>query len=340
MKLIVTGGAGFIGSNFIRYWLGQHPDDRIINIDKLTYAGNPANLEGLGNRHELVPLDICSPAVEEHLRGAEMVIHFAAESHVDRSIDSAEEFIRSNVLGTERLLCAARKQKVSRFVHVSTDEVYGALGATGEFTEDTPLAPNSPYAASKAGSDLIARSYFHTYGFPVVITRACNNYGPYQYPEKFVPLMTTNALEDKRVPVYGEGTQVREWIHVEDHCRAIEAVALRGRAGEAYNIGSGHRQSNLESVKMILALLGKPESLIEYVADRPGHDFRYALDCSKLRGELGWEPRHDWTKGLQQTVEWYRQNQAWVESVKSQSFRQYYAQMYEARDQFVQQAKA
>jgi dTDP-glucose 4,6-dehydratase len=228
---------------------------------------------------------------------------------------------------------------VGRFVHVSTDEVYGALGETGEFREDTPLAPNSPYAASKAGSDLIARSYFHTYGFPVVITRACNNYGPYQYPEKFIPLMTTNALENKRVPVYGKGAQVREWIHVEDHCRAIEAVAQKGRPGEAYNIGSGARQTNFETANMILALLGKPDSLIEYVADRPGHDFRYALDCSKLRNELGFTPKHNWTDGLRATVEWYKANTAWVESVKNQSFRQYYAHMYEARDQFVQKAQ-
>jgi dTDP-glucose 4,6-dehydratase len=344
MQLVVTGGAGFIGSNFVRYWLAEHPADTIVNIDKLTYAGNPANFEGLpaaqAARHTLVPLDICSPEVEQHMRGADMVIHFAAESHVDRSIDSAEEFIRTNVLGTERLLHAARKQKVGRFVHVSTDEVYGALGETGEFREDTPIAPNSPYAASKAGSDLVARSYFHTYGFPVVITRACNNYGPYQYPEKFIPLMTTNALENKRVPVYGKGAQVREWIHVEDHCRAIETVAAKGRPGEAYNIGSGARQTNFETVNMILALLGKPDSLIEYVADRPGHDFRYALDCSKLRNELGFAPKHNWTDGLRATVEWYKQNGAWVESVKNQSFRQYYSHMYEARDQFVQKAKS
>src|SRR3990172_2477372 len=246
MKLLVTGGAGFIGSNFIRYWLREHPADRIVNVDKLTYAGSQRNLEGLPDRHELICQDICDPGVEDLMEGADVVLHFAAESHVDRSIDSSEVFVRTNVLGTQRLLEAARRKRVSRFVHISTDEVYGALGDSGEFAEDMPLRPNSPHAASKAGADLLARSYFKTYNFPVVVTRAYNNSGPYQHPEKLIPLMTTNALEGLPLPVYGRGAQVREWIHVEDHCRALEAVLQRGRPGEVYNIGAGHRLTNLQ----------------------------------------------------------------------------------------------
>ena len=263
MKLLVTGGAGFIGSNFIRYWLRTHPSDQIVNIDKLTYAGNRQNLEGVDSRHELVCQDICEANLEAHLEGVEAVFHFAAESHVDRSIDSAEVFVRTNVLGTQRLLEAARRQRVSRFVLVSTDEVYGALGTSGEFAEDAPLRPNSPYAASKAAADLLARAYSKTHQFPVIVTRACNNYGPYQHPEKMIPLMTTNALADLPLPVYGQGAQVREWIHVEDHCGALEAVLSRGRPGEVYNVGTGHRLSNLELVQAIVRLLEKPEGYVE-----------------------------------------------------------------------------
>ena len=333
MKLLVTGGAGFIGSNFIHYWLRTHPSDQIVNVDHLTYAGNPQNLEGLPPGHELLCEDICDADLEARMEGVEVVFHFAAESHVDRSIDSAEVFIRTNVLGTQRLLEAARRRRVSRFVLVSTDEVYGALGATGECAEDAALRPNSPYAASKAAADLLARAYFKTHQFPVLVTRCCNNYGPYQHPEKMIPLMSTNALADTPLPVYGKGEQVREWIHAEDHCRALEAVFRRGQPGEVYNIGTAARLSNLELVQTILRLLDKPASLIQFVTDRPGHDFRYALDSSKARRELGWEPRISFEAGLAATLAWYRENRSWVESARNDSYRKYYAERYENRDQ-------
>ncbi|MBI2816626.1 MAG: dTDP-glucose 4,6-dehydratase [Acidobacteria bacterium] len=335
MKLLVTGGAGFIGSNFIRYWLRTHRTDCICNVDKLTYAGNLKNLDDLTHGHELVCRDICDescdPTLEDLMEGVDAVIHFAAESHVDRSIDSSAEFIRTNVMGTQRLLEVARRKRVARFVHISTDEVYGALGPTGEFTEQTPLDPNSPYAASKAGADMLARSYFRTHGLPVIVTRACNNYGPYQHPEKLIPLMTTNALEGLPLPVYGKGEQVREWLHVEDNCRAIEAVLARGVPGEVYNIGSGERHNNITIVKTILRLLDRPSSLIRFVEDRLAHDFRYALDCSKARRELQWEPQIRLEEGLQMTVTWYQANRAWVESAKNRPFKDYYSQMYESR---------
>ena len=336
MKLLVTGGAGFIGSNFVRYWLRTHPSDRIVNIDKLTYAGNRQNLEGVSPGHELVCEDIAEANLEEQMEGVEAVFHFAAESHVDRSIDSADVFVRTNVLGTQRLLEAARRRRIPRFVLISTDEVYGALGASGEFTEDSPFRPNSPYAATKAAADLLARSYFKTYQFPVIVTRACNNYGPYQHPEKMIPLMTTNALNGLPLPVYGEGAQVREWIHVEDHCRALEAVLRRGRPGEVYNLGSGYRGTNLELVQTILRLLDKPASLIRFVADRPGHDFRYALDSSKAHRELDWEPQIALEAGLEQTLRWYRVNHGWVRSARGDSYQQYYSQMYENRAGYLQ----
>ncbi len=332
MKLLVTGGAGFIGSNFIRYWLQRHPGDRITNLDKLTYAGNRANLEGMPPGGELVCRDICDAGLEDLMEGVDAVVHFAAESHVDRSIDSAEIFIQTNVLGTLRLLEAARRKRIARFLHVSTDEVYGALEAEGEFTEATPLQPNSPYAASKAGGDLLARAYFQTYSFPVILTRSCNNYGPYQHPEKLIPLMVTNALEDRPLPVYGKGEQVREWLHVEDHCRVLELALQRGRPGEVYNLGSEQRRTNLQVVQTILRLLDKPQSLIQFVADRPGHDFRYALDAGKARRELQWEPEIDFETGLQRTLCWYRQNPAWVESARGPSYKKYYSQMYDNRE--------
>jgi dTDP-glucose 4,6-dehydratase len=335
MKLLVTGGAGFIGSNFVRYWLEHHPSDQIINVDKLTYAGSRLNLGGIGSGHQFVAMDICDPAVEDCVPGVDALVHFAAESHVDRSIDSAEVFVRTNVLGTQRLLDVARRHKIPLFVQISTDEVYGALGQSGEFTEDTPLAPNSPYAATKAAADWLVRSYFHTYNFPAIITRCSNNYGPYQHPEKLIPLITTNALRDLSVPVYGKGAQVREWIHVEDHCRAIECVLTHGRPGEVYNIGSGERLSNLQVVETILQLLQKPHSLIQFVADRPGHDFRYALDSRKARRDLGWEPRYGWDAGLRQTVQWYLEHQDWVGSIRGDAYTQYYAQMYGKRDQYL-----
>ncbi len=335
MKLLVTGGAGFIGSNFIRYWLQSHPGDRILNIDKLTYAGNRNNLEGLPAGHEFFCEDICDAPLEERMKGVDAVVHFAAESHVDRSIEAAEVFVRTNVLGTQRLLEAARRQHVARFIQIGTDEVYGALGETGEFTEQTSLQANSPYSASKAAADLLARAYFHTFQLPVIITRCSNNYGPYQHPEKFIPLMTTNALHDLPIPVYGKGAQVREWLHVEDHCRALDAAIRKGRPGEIYNIGSGHRLNNLQVAETILRLLGKPPSLIQFVTDRPGHDFRYAVDSSKARRELGWSHQIEWEAGLRQTVEWYRDNVAWVKAARGEAYQKYYSQMYEKRDQFL-----
>ena len=335
MKLLVTGGAGFIGSNFIRHWLRTHPADRICNLDKLTYAGNLRNLDDLPPGHELVCQDIChdddGARLEDRMEGVDAVVHFAAESHVDRSIDSSAVFVQTNVLGTQRLLEAARRKRIPRFIHISTDEVYGALGATGEFTEQTPLEPNSPYAASKAGGDLLARSYFRTHGLPVIVTRACNNYGPYQHPEKLIPLMTTNAIEGLPLPVYGQGLQVREWLHVEDNCRAIEAVLARGIPGDVYNIGSGHRKANIEIVKSVLRLLDRPDSLIRFVEDRLAHDFRYALDSRKASRELQWEPQVSFEQGLEQTVGWYRDHRAWVESAKNPTFKDYYSQMYEKR---------
>ena len=332
MKLLVSGGAGFIGSNFIRHWLLKHAGDRIINLDKLTYAGNRANLEGMPPGGELVCRDICDAGLDDLMEGVDAVVHFAAESHVDRSIDSSEIFIQTNVLGTQRLLEAARRERVSRFLHISTDEVYGALEAEGVFTESSPLWPNSPYAASKAGSDLLARAYFQTYRFPVILTRASNNYGPYQHPEKLIPLMTINALEGLPLPVYGKGDQVREWLHVWDHCRALELALERGRPGEVYNLGSEQRRTNLQVVQTILKLLDKPQSLIQFVADRPAHDFRYALDASKARRELQWEPEIDFESGLKETLCWYRQNPAWVEATRGPSYKKYYSRMYDNRE--------
>ncbi len=337
MKLLITGGAGFIGSNFVRYWLRRHPADQVSNLDKLTYAGNLQNLEGLPAGHQWVRQDICDPGVEDRMEGVDAVLHFAAESHVDRSIDSSEAFVRTNVLGTQRLLEAAREKRVGRFIHISTDEVYGALGVSGKFSEETPLRPNSPYAASKASAEWLARSYFQTYRLPVIITRSCNNYGPYQHPEKLIPLMTTNALQGLPLPVYGEGAQIREWLHVEDHCRALELVLERGRPGEVYNLGSGEEQSNLVVVQTILRLLDKPRSLIRFVADRPGHDFRYALDSGKARRELEWQPAIGFETGLEQTLRWYRENHHWVESAKGDSFRSYYRQMYENRPGYLRE---
>ena len=338
MKILVTGGAGFIGSNFIRHWLRSHPSDSICNLDKLTYAGNVRNLEDLSgdSRYDLVCRDICDPSVEELMEGKDAVVHFAAESHVDRSIEASAVFVQTNVLGTQLLLEAAKRKNIARFVHVSTDEVYGALGPSGVFTEQTPLSPNSPYAASKAGADLIASAYFRTHRLPVVITRACNNYGPYQHPEKLIPLMTTNAIEGISLPVYGKGDQVREWIHVDDHCRAIEAALERGVPGEVYNIGSEERRTNLEIVQTILRVLDKPASLIRHVSDRLAHDFRYALDASKARRELRWEPQVTFTNGLESTIRWYQQNRSWIESARNRSYQDYYAQMYGKREGYAE----
>jgi dTDP-glucose 4,6-dehydratase len=309
-------------------------DWQVVNLDKLTYAGNLENLAAVEDdpRYRFVHADICDgDAVERAARGADAIVHFAAESHVDRSILSPEPVIHTNFRGTFTLLEAARRLGTERFVHVSTDEVYGSLEAPTEATEEFPLNASSPYSASKAGSDLLARSYFVTYNLPIVITRASNNYGPYQFPEKLVPLMIAHALEDRELPVYGDGLQVRDWLYVDDHCRGILAVLRQGRAGEIYNIGGNRSLPNLEVVRKVLAATGKPETLIRYVKDRPGHDRRYALSSAKLMRETGWGPQMDFETGLARTVEWYRGNRQWVERVRSGAYREYYEKNYGGR---------
>lgn len=317
--LLVTGGLGFIGSGFILYMLSRYPDCRIVNLDAMTYAGRRENAAEAERspRYRFVRGDIADEETAERiLRGEaggpiDAVVHFAAESHVDRSIASPLDFTATNAVGTHRLLEAARRCGVKRFVHVSTDEVYGSLGAEGYFTESSPLAPNSPYSASKAASDLMARAYFHTFGLPVVITRCSNNYGPRQHPEKLVPLTILRALHDRTIPVYGTGANVRDWLYVEDHCAAVDAALRRGVPGEVYNIGGHNEKTNLELVRTILRLLGKPESLIRFVADRPGHDARYAIDPAKTAAELGWSPSRTFEQGIRETVDWYVRNPAW-----------------------------
>jgi dTDP-glucose 4,6-dehydratase len=330
--LMVTGGCGFIGSNFVRHLLGTDPDVTVLNFDKLTYAGNLQNLADLAGhpRYRFVHGDIADrDAVHKALaRGVDVLVHFAAESHVDRSIQDSGPFVRTNVLGTQVLLDAARAAKVSKFVHVSTDEVYGSLGPTGAFTEETPLAPNSPYAASKAAADLLVRSYVHTFGLPAVITRCSNNYGPYQFPEKLIPLFISNLLRDEPVPVYGDGLNVRDWIHVRDHCAAIDLVWRKGRAGEVYNVGGRCERTNLELTHALLEAVGKPPSLIRYVPDRPGHDRRYAIDCGKIERELGWRPAVPFEQGLRDTVRWYREHADWVAGIRTGEYLKYYERQY------------
>jgi dTDP-glucose 4,6-dehydratase len=335
MNILVTGGAGFIGSGFVRM-LAAETDWRVVNLDKLTYAGNLENLAGIGesNRYRFVQGDICDEALVLDLLTEEKpdaIVHFAAESHVDRSILSPEPVVRTNLNGTFVLLEAARRFPVSRFVHVSTDEVYGSLEAPREATEDFPLNPSSPYSAAKAGSDLLARSYYVTFKLPVLITRASNNYGAYQFPEKLIPLMIANALENKPLPVYGDGLQVRDWLHVEDHCRGILAVLERGREGEIYNIGGSRSLPNLEVVRRVLQFTGKPQTLIQYVTDRPGHDRRYALSSAKIMRETPWRPQIDFETGLARTIEWYCANAAWVAHVRSGEYLTYYERNYGAR---------
>jgi len=320
MRLLVTGGCGFIGSNFIRHVLEHYGTAMISNVDALTYAGNLANLAGVaeqyGERYEFYKADIANRDQIDALMAKHQffaVINFAAESHVDRSIDAPDNFIHANIVGTATMLDCARRHGIRRFVQISTDEVYGSLGPEGKFSEVSPLQPSSPYSASKAGADLLALAHHHTFGQEVVITRCSNNYGPYQFPEKLIPLMIVNALRDKPLPVYGDGLNVRDWIHVEDHCAAIVAVLLEGRAGEVYNVGSDGEMRNIEVVKMILEALGKPESLIQYVPDRLGHDRRYAIDSSKMHTQLGWKARHRHEQGIRETVQWYLANRAWWE---------------------------
>ncbi|HLI62469.1 MAG TPA: dTDP-glucose 4,6-dehydratase [Terriglobales bacterium] len=334
MKLLITGGAGFIGSNFVHHMLAQHPGWKLVVLDKLTYAGNLKNLEPAlrEGRCEFVQMDICDRGVLEAVRGCDAVVHFAAESHVDRSIEDASAFVRTNVDGTHNLLQACRQATVPRFVHVSTDEVYGSLGETGQFFEDTPLKPNSPYSATKAASDLLVLAYVHTYKFPGIVTRCSNNYGPYQFPEKFIPLMIAQAMAGERLPVYGKGANVRDWIHVRDHCTALDAVLQGGREGEVYNIGGGCEMRNLEVAKLILKALGRPEDLIQFVTDRPGHDLRYAINCEKLGRELGWRPQVKFEQGLADTIAWYRNHPQWLDEVRSGQYRDYYQRHYVHRE--------
>ncbi len=346
-NILVTGGAGFIGSNFVQYILEHSDIVRVLNLDLLTYAGNLANLKKCENdkRYTFVRGDIRNRDLLKQLfveYEIDTVVHFAAESHVDRSITEPEIFLSTNVLGTQALLDVAKdswkiepdnkysreyKEDV-RFLQVSTDEVYGALGKEGMFTESTPLAPNSPYSASKASADMVVRAYHNTFGLPVNITRCSNNYGPYQFPEKLIPLMIHNAQNDKALPVYGDGMQIRDWLHVKDHCAAILTVLQKGRVGEVYNVGGNNEKANIEIVRLILQQLGKPECLVGYVQDRPGHDRRYAIDNTKITTELGWQPEYTFEQGIQETIEWYLQNLEWVENVTSGEYQKYYEMMY------------
>jgi dTDP-glucose 4,6-dehydratase len=335
MKILVTGGAGFIGSNFIRVVLSAGKGYSIVNFDKLTYAGNLANLETVADnpRYTFVKGDICdAAAVEAAMQGCDAVVHFAAESHVDRSIYEPAASIETNVKGTFILLQVARKQNISRFLHISTDEVYGDI-EPGKFAdENSPIQPSSPYSSSKASSDLLVKSYVRTYGFPALITRSSNNYGPYQFPEKFLPLMITNALDNKALPIYGDGKQERDWLHVEDNCKGVLAVLERGRIGEVYNLGGSDIVENLTIARQLLRLVGKPETLLSYVKDRPGHDRRYALKCDKVERELGWKPQITLEDGLRQTIDWYRTNTAWLAGVRGGDYMNYYQKYYENRD--------
>ncbi len=348
--LLVTGGAGFIGSNFIHHFLAIQPECRVINLDLLTYAGNLENLKGVeaNPRYRFVKGDICDGEsvsrilAEERING---VVHFAAESHVDRSIEGPELFVRTNVLGTQILLEEARRhwrkggEEPFRFLQISTDEVYGSLGATGYFTEETPLAANSPYSASKAGADLLVRAYHETYGFPTLNTRCSNNYGPYHFPEKLIPLLIANIIGEQPLPVYGDGRNVRDWLHVRDHAAAVETVLTKGTPGGVYNIGGNNEWQNIDIVNLVCDLLdgrlgraaGASRGLITYVKDRPGHDRRYAIDASKIMTELGWEPVYTFQQGIKETIDWYLENQAWVREVTSGAYRDYYEQMYGSR---------
>lgn len=335
MKILITGGAGFIGSNFVNYMVEKYPDYQFVNLDALTYAGNLENLQKSERKsnYRFVKGDITDRALVDLLvaDGVDVIVNFAAESHVDRSITEPDIFVKTNIMGTQVLLDAAKKYGIKKYVQVSTDEVYGTLGETGYFTEKTPLAPNSPYSASKAGADLLVRAYHETYGLPVNITRCSNNYGPYHFPEKLIPLMIINALKGKELPVYGDGLNVRDWLYVEDHCAAIDLVIHKGRDGEVYNVGGNNERTNIEIVKRILKELGKSEDLIRFVQDRLGHDRRYAIDATKIKTELGWEPKHTFETGIVTTIQWYLENQDWWERIISGEYQQYYEQQYKSR---------
>ncbi len=333
---LITGGVGFIGSNFVRYFLKKCSDCSIINLDKLAYAGNLENLKTIENNesYTFVKGSICNRELLDYVFSKyqiDYVINFAAESHVDRSILGPDIFVETNVRGTQTLLDVARNYNVKKFIQISTDEVYGELGETGYFTEETPLAPNSPYSASKASADMLCRAYFRTYALPVVITRCSNNYGPYQFPEKLIPLMIYKTSNNEKLPVYGDGTNVRDWIHVADHCRAIDTVLRKGKAGEVYNIGGDSERQNIEIVRLIIDGLGKSEDLIQFVKDRPGHDKRYAMDISKIKGELGWEPEYSFEEGMEETIEWYLKNAEWLENCISGEYLEYYQRNYGGR---------
>lgn len=341
MKLLITGGAGFIGSNFILYWMKKHPQDEIVNYDKLTYAGNLENLREVENnpKYSFVHGDICDKElVSESLTGTDIIVHFAAESHVDRSILEPSPFILTNVLGTQTLLDAALKSGVKRFHHISTDEVFGSLELDDKrkFNEKTNYDPHSPYAASKASSDHLVRAYHTTFGLPVTITNCSNNFGAFMFPEKFIPLAITNLLENKKIPVYGDGLNVRDWLYVEDHCRAIDAVLNKGKTGETYCVGgltedqssAGHGLNNITIAKKICKILGKSEDMIEFIKDRPGHDRRYAIDWSKIKNELGWKPAHNFDEWLVKTIEWYKSNRQWWMNLKTGDYRNYYKKQY------------
>ena len=331
VNVLVTGGAGFIGSNFLKYMVDKYPDYNFTNLDALTYCGNLENLIDIENNenYNFVKGDIRDKDLVNGLvKDSDYVVNFAAESHVDRSIQDPEIFIKSNVLGTQVLLNAAKEYGVEKYLQISTDEVYGTLGKTGYFTETTPLQPNSPYSASKASADLVVRAYHETFDLPINITRCSNNYGHYQFPEKLIPLMISNALENKKLPVYGDGKNIRDWLHVYDHCTAIDLVLHEGKLGEVYNIGGNNEKQNIEIVKLIIKELNKDESLIEFVDDRLGHDRRYAIDSTKIQEELGWKPKYTFETGIHETIQWYLDNQDWMNQVKSGEYQEYYRKMY------------
>lgn len=335
-SILITGGAGFIGSNFVRYLLRRRYDVEVINLDKLTYAGNLESLRDVEDnpRYHFYQGDITDSSLVKRLFHEwhfDWVINFAAESHVDRSILGPQVFIETNIRGTMILLEACREFGIEKYLQISTDEVYGSLGTTGKFTESTPLSPSSPYSASKASADLLVRAWGQTFGLPVLITRCSNNYGPYQFPEKFIPLMIINALQDKELPIYGDGKNVRDWIHVEDHCEGISMVLEKGRVGEVYNMGGGNEIENIHLAETILEKVGKPMSLIKFVKDRPGHDRRYAIDSTKIETELGWKPAHSFDEGLTDTVDWYVRNEKWWKRIISGEYKNYYRLQYESR---------
>lgn len=331
MKLLITGGAGFMGSNFIHYILKKYPDYQIVNLDKLTYAGNLENLKDIENdpRYTFIKGDIADgEIVKKALQGVDVVINYAAETHVDRSIRGPKDFITTDVIGTLTLLEEGRNMGINKHIQISTDEVFGSADDGRRFTEDTPFRPNSPYSASKAGGDHMCRAYWKTYGYPTIVTHSCNYYGPFHYPEKIIPLFITNLLEGKKVPVYGNGKNLREWVYTEDHCSAVDLVLHKGRDGEVYNISTEEGVENIELTKMILRLLGKDESSIEFVQDRPGHDFQYLVDAAKIKQELGWEPKFTLEQGLKLTIEWFKQNEPWWKLIKSGAYKDYYQQQY------------